>query len=889
MTTLSALFTLVALAAPVSPQDGSAVVPVSRLEDLGRAVAAYAHARAVASDVDAAREAVRGELEGLASAGIDILARPADLSRALELARDLDAFKGLRGTVEEHVVQAPSFAGRELELAYRLPEDYDPDDHAYPLVLAIPDTDERVADHVRDHFGSRELKDGAIVVCCGMPEEEASWERITHGGRAGGLAHALTALRFATTSFRVDPDRVFVAGRGRGVPSAFAVANHTPDRFAGVLARAGELEAFDGGPAPGNFVNLPLFLAAVGDGARSFLSEVEALGGPDGSFAAADDDEAVWPWIATTERIPYPATVRVHTGSPFPTRVGWLRVAPSAPGANATGTIDRAEGVVTIETEGVSGVTLYLNDTLVDLSRPLTVTCDGTPRELHPLRSQSALLALLEDGTSDIGRVYVSRATLDLRPGAQDFQVQLELAISRDLDSFLGPVGDDAEALWELAESWLGTGQDAWGHVALSKLLRLDPDHAQAREAAGWFGADGQWFRTRTAHERFLRSQDPEIAAARGHVLHRGAWIHPDERVHANRGWTKDFGRGLWLSGTERRRLLEGWCLQDLTWIEPEKAHRTDRREWLVGDEWVDLATAEAHHADLSDPWRIPAGPVILNTTLDRATAWRAAEHAGRAIEDLQLVFGAQPVLPIEVTVLRDEEQVDRLAFGSPDGSRPPTHVGRLHTIHSAFLAERWFRYAGGELEHAAQGVGLWDVTVPHGDAYGVHATRLATGLSYVDALDPSPKAVRRALAKGVGTDFVDRHAREKKLPEWLRWGGAVYAERFFRDPDAPADGDPFWARAWSLENLAALGGLRELEHVLAFELDPDDREESRRLLLEVGLLVAFLVDGDCEAARDALAVFQRAMIAGDLHPNGVRALEQVLLTHEIELRAFGC
>jgi hypothetical protein len=306
-----------------------------------------------------------------------------------------------------------------------------------------------------------------------------------------------------------------------------------------------------------------------------------------------------------------------------------------------------------------------------------------------------------------------------------------------------------------------------------------------------------------------------------------------------------------------------------------------------VDGEWIDLASANRRHAEIHSMWHIPVGELVVHATADRAVALRAAAEMRRALGDLRLVFGAEPEYPLPVAVLRDEEQYDRMAFGDPDGRRPPTHVGRLHVIHSAYFAESWFEPVEGDYEFRGMGVCYWDAYAPNGDLYGVHSARLAVGLSYAEALDPSPKAVRAAREDGPGLDYYPSYTAEKKLPAWLRYGGAVYAERYFHDTTVGPEGDAWWTRKWSLDNLRQRGGLRPLSEVFAFPIDPDDRDGSIKLLIECGLLAAFMVDGGCAPVTEEHANLKRALVNGRLHPNGIEALEEALAAHEAELRAF--
>ena len=159
------------------------------------------------------------------------------------------------------------------------------------------------------------------------------------------------------------------------------------------------------------------------------------------------------------------------------------------------------------------------------------------------------------------------------------------------------------------------------------------------------------------------------------------------------------------------------------------------------------------------------------------------------------------PPLPLDVIIARTEEQADRIAFGAPDGRRAPLHGAGRHVIYGGYFAERRFEREGQKSLYDGAGVGVWNSEILHGDAFGVHSARLAYALSWVDAVDPCPKAEKAARKKGPGPDFLAEREAEKRLPAWLSWGAAVYAERFCDTSlDLEAQpGDPWWTRAWSI------------------------------------------------------------------------------------------
>lgn len=863
---------------PAAVQDGD-------LKPIAEGLAAYLEARASTVGLDEAKAELAGSLATLGKLGEGghPLRRSAALARALWLSRDYPGAKLRKGKVTSDTFAAGSFGGEGLEYAYRVPREYDPSGSGYPLILAIPDEDETPADHLRDSWSSSQLRDGAIVVCPTMPEERAEWDQVMVNGRPGGLCHVLAALRLAGERFAVDFDRVYVAGRGKGVPAAVAAGNYSPQRFAGIIGRSGDA----GELGPENFSNLPTFFAGAGAQATAFQQAAREAGYDNCTLRPTGKEEDAWGWILRSPRRTNPESVTLVVGTPFPTRAYWLRVAPIAPDARAKATIDREANSIRIDGQGISHATLYLNDALIDLDRPVQVLGNDVLETANIARRLSTTLDLLHDGTSDAGCVYVAEVVFSLRPDRAPSAPESVAGRDAELEERLAAASADVAKLWELHEWCCTTERLAESERILQRILRLAPDHAAARQALGHAGAAGRWFPSTGTLERFQRGQDEEIAKARGYVKHQEVWMHPDERALAGKGLVKNFETGQWTSAADRRRLEKGWARQDLEWISPEEVPNLDDGLWLVDGEWLDSREANQRRSRIDTMWRIPGPEVLLHCTVSRDVAARAAEQMGRALEDLRRVFGAEPRLPLEVAVLRDEEQYDRFAFGDPDGRRLATHVGRLHVVHTAFFAESWFPRSGGKPRFAGMGVCYWNADAPYGDNYGVHSARLAVGLSYVDALDPSPKAVRRVLSRGPSPEYYAAYQAEKKLPAWLRYGGAVYAERYFRDPAVAADGDAWWARAWSIDNLKSRGGMRPLAEVLEFPLDPEDREDGLKLYLEAGLLVAFIVDGECAPVTEAHQALKSALVAGRVQPRHLTALTEAVTAHQAELKTF--
>ncbi|MFN0243216.1 MAG: hypothetical protein ACKVWV_10030 [Planctomycetota bacterium] len=880
---LAALVVVLALLVDPAFAQGNARADDEHLAKLASALAAHTQARDAGLGIEKSRAELDKEIARLTSErpGWDPLRQPLDLGRAWQLSRVRAEERP--GRIATEVVEPGTFGGAGLALTYRLPKSYAPAKTRYPLILAIPDFDEVPAEHLRAQWTLPEILDGAILVSPAMPSKHEDWAQVAIHGRPGGLAHVLTAVRVASERFAVDFDRIYVVGRGKGVPTALAAGNTTPQRFAGVAGRAGDA----GDLGPDNFVTLPVLLISAGAKGAELEQKAKAAGIDTIKRMASGGEKELWSWMLETPRRAYPESVAVVPGDPFPTRVAWLQIAPSASDARAAARIERATNTIHLTSNGVHKATLILHDALVSFDRPVRFVCNGIEQSAELQRSLTTALDLLQDGTSDPACVYVARAELDL--SATDSTNLLARPAPEDVEfaTRLDDAKRDAERLWALYEWCRASGREAAAPSVLRSLLRTAPDHAAAREALGHARGKDTWFPSKEALERYERSQDPEVAKARNYVLNKTGWVPPEDAGSIAKGWTKDHESGLWITLEDRRRLDAGWVRQDLAWIPPAESKNVDLFLWKVHGDWLDARTADRQRARVEDMWVIPGPQVVLHTTVDRAVALRAQHEMDRACDDLRRVFGAEPRLPIHVTLLRDEEQYDRFAFGDPDGRRRGAHAARLHAVHMAFFAESSLQRIDGELAFRGMGVGYWDPQIPNGHLYGVHSARLAVGLSFVDALDPSPKAVRRALTKGTGGDYVAAYDAEKRLPAWLRYGGAVYAERYFKDAYAGAERDAWWARKWSLDNLKSRGGLRPLAEVFAFQLDPDKRDDGLKLLIEVGLLVSFAVDGECAPVRAALTELQRGLASGRLRPSHSTALMEAIQAHEAQLRAF--
>lgn len=577
--------------------------------------------------------------------------------------------------------------------------------------------------------------------------------------------------------------------------------------------------------------NMPIRITAGGPKAEAFEEACRAKGFDKVSLDPSPDEAGLTKWLLAQHRNPHPDEVRVVVGKPFPTRCYWVGVAP----------IDPASGGA------------YATATL---------------------RRQDNAIVLNGAGIS-FARLYLSDDMLDL-----DQPIKLEVN---------GEAREErARRSFRVTREALVDGISDLGSVFTAELvvdLRTPGEFALPGEAD---------LAVETA--ALMRSlNDPAKAATRGWSERNGEWFSPGDRDRLRSGERRDPSTGLWVTRAEQKLAKRGAVRFDDVWVAKDDAPRLRSGLVPVGDEWCVIDQANRRHTRLDTPWIIPTPFATLHATTDRHTAVAALVNMARTIPDLERALGVVPPLPLDVIVTRTEEQADRLAFGAPDGRRAPLHGAGRHVIYGGYFAERRFERDGSKYVYDGAGVGVWNADVLHGDAFGVHSARLAYALSWVDAIDPCPKANKGARKKGPGPEFLAEREAEKRLPPWLTFGAAVYAERFYRDTsidlEATPDANPWWTRAWSISNMKDAGGLGDLDAAFEVKMDPAEAKKARLQLLRAGALVAFVLDGTCAPVQEAHAKLKAGLVEagldGSLDPKLVQELEDTIRAHEKELRAF--
>ncbi|MFN0007461.1 MAG: hypothetical protein ACKVXR_06090 [Planctomycetota bacterium] len=446
--------------------------------------------------------------------------------------------------------------------------------------------------------------------------------------------------------------------------------------------------------------------------------------------------------------------------------------------------------------------------------------------------------------------------------------------------------GEDAAKLWDVYLWCKGKGLEKEGRSTLRQILKVDREHKEANEALGNVFHDGKWFPSQKKVDEYKKEKEEKEAKEKGLVRFKGEWVPKDDVPFLQKGLVKN-DQGEWVDAEAEKKRAEGWVKQDFTWISPEEKPHLEKGEWKCGDEWMSLKDANVFHSEPDQPWRIPGEHFTLVTTCDRELATeKVQKHLEFAWEDLTRIFGKEPESPVTVLILRDQSQYETYAAGDQDAGIPPTESDGLSSIHYAYFADLGVDRVTEEL--CPMGVSYWDASTDAGNKWAIHSVRHALGQSFADAIDPSPKT----LEKTRETQEADPKAfwAEKKLPAWVRWGAAAYAERYFLDTLVARGGNSRWAREWSVSNIVGRGGLRSLQEIFRCDVTFEGGSDSQKLINEIGLVMWFIVDGECAPVKAKFKTLQDAIRDGKDARTitlAANALQAEVEKHEAELRKF--
>ncbi|MGH7259059.1 MAG: hypothetical protein ACREI9_00065 [Nitrospiraceae bacterium] len=265
----------------------------------------------------------------------------------------------------------------------------------------------------------------------------------------------IATIRLVETKYRIDPDRIFLTGMSNGGIGAYLIGVHHAPRFAGIAPMAGGLDDVLL-PLLENLRHTPAYLIHGARDqvmpvqlSRTIVGELQRLGIPHvyrehtrvhpqagGHFFPREEVPDLVAWFDRTRRTPVPARVIVVRDASHLVAFSWVRIDATDRIASFTDqlTDNRDDALVNrlyarvdarlaapnrieVQTQRVRRYTLFLNDALVDFSKPVTVVTNGRISYAGPVTS--GVEALLRDARRRQERRPLFPAMLSIDVGAQ--------------------------------------------------------------------------------------------------------------------------------------------------------------------------------------------------------------------------------------------------------------------------------------------------------------------------------------------------------------------------------------------------------------------------------------------------------------------------------------
>jgi predicted esterase len=335
--------------------------------------------------------------------------------------------------------------GETFTYAVHVPAAYDPA-KAWPLLITLHGTGGNGASWIQTWL--RTVRDKYVVIAPTTP-------RHTWGPRQGH-SYVLTAMREILDELRIDPDRVYLDGMSMGGGGAFRLAEHFPDRWAAIGPRCNvpdirvkKDKTFVTMLAE-NFRGVPVYWVVGAKDekvsielARAGKTDLEAAKGelvyrefPDGGHDwSLEKDETVLEWYEKHARNPYPEEIVWKSYEKIFARAWWVEVTKrTEPPPLIMVHLDqkgqeserrtelrppalvkakRKGNAIEITTEEVIQLRVWLDDAMVDLDKPVTITVNG--RKLHDGVVKRSVDTLIDEARRRHDTSMTFAAVVDLK------------------------------------------------------------------------------------------------------------------------------------------------------------------------------------------------------------------------------------------------------------------------------------------------------------------------------------------------------------------------------------------------------------------------------------------------------------------------------------------
>ncbi len=382
----------------------------------------------------------------------DKLKEAFDPTKLVEFLRKGRVFKDApAGEAKERLKDA---SGGETDLWVIVPPRYDKTKPAgvFLVLHGLGGTGEQLKELWRTYAAAN----NAIVAApSAQKEPEAARNEDSFGGQIGGkeIPHwwsyrdgnfALSALASLKKRFAIDENRVVLTGYSMGGFGTWNIGLRFPDRFAALIPYAGGVSRTEYlglrvderlRKIHLNSFNLPVYFVH-GDADktvpvefdRESKNQLQKLGYPFEYKEIAKGGHVlnvreggevmtgIQKWLKDKVRKPHPKEVKHHALGDYCARSYWLRIDEFADKAKPAEVRAAVKGqTIELAATGAKKVTLYLDETLLDLSKPVKVTSGGSTLFEGEVKPDLAVVLESWKAREDRDLVYRARVTVELK------------------------------------------------------------------------------------------------------------------------------------------------------------------------------------------------------------------------------------------------------------------------------------------------------------------------------------------------------------------------------------------------------------------------------------------------------------------------------------------
>lgn len=347
---------------------------------------------------------------------------------------------------------APLKAGGTIEYIVRPPRGYEPL-LTYPLLVSLHGR------HGRGEFDmvfwkkEMEEREGLFLVC--PTAGPAGW-----GSSLAGHDNVLAVVEDVCRRYSIDPDRLYFTGASMGGGGSLEMGCHYPGLAAAVSPRVGcfRIKIHDTVRTAlyaENLKNTPVYWIAGAkdelvpiDSVRLGVARLRELGADLTYREYADrghewfpeEDDPVLDWMLDRSRPRTPPEVELFSDEARLRRSWWVEILEHAgkeagtmphvgqdavilerrpllnPPARIDGRLHPGKNSITLSVRGVTRLRVYLNDAMVALDRPVTVTVNGRAHLHRDLKPSAAFLLDEARRTGDRSRLYWTQVEIAVKP-----------------------------------------------------------------------------------------------------------------------------------------------------------------------------------------------------------------------------------------------------------------------------------------------------------------------------------------------------------------------------------------------------------------------------------------------------------------------------------------